>query len=198
MVWIRSSVGRLPRVVFAYMIFTILGPVSPSLLTLSQEELTAIEHLSIGEVILRISLAAALCFLVGWERKIADKPAGRRTMALIGAGAAAFTLMGVQIASQVEYQDGLQLDPTRVLSYIISGVGFLGAGAILHSKRGISGLTTAAAIWASAGIGAASGLGLFTIVFSLFAVVFCVLWLPWMTGIVGNGDDEVELDEAEN
>lgn len=167
------------------------------LLSLAQVEHTAIEHLGLGEVILRISLAATLCFLVGWERKIADKPAGRRTMALIGAGAAAFTLMGVQIASQVDHQDGLQLDPTRVLSYIISGVGFLGAGAILHSKRGISGLTTAAAIWASAGVGAACGLGLFTIVFALFGVVFCVLWLPWLTGLVGAGDEEHHEPESD-
>lgn len=168
---------------------------SLDLLTLSQATATPAGELAFGEVLLRISMAGALCFLVGWERKIADKPAGRRTMALIGAGAAAFTVMGVQIASQMEYRDGLQLDPTRIIAYIISGVGFLGAGAILHSKRGISGLTTAAAIWASAGIGAACGLGLFKIVIALFGVVFCVLWLPWMTGFVGNGEDEYEADD---
>ncbi|RNC82678.1 MAG: MgtC/SapB family protein [Phycisphaera sp.] len=177
------------------MFFTIPAQVPLDLITLGQSETPQAGELAFGEVVLRISLAAALCFLVGWERKIADKPAGRRTMALIGAGAAAFTVMGVQIASQIEYRDGLQLDPTRVLAYIISGVGFLGAGAILHSKRGISGLTTAAAIWASAGIGAACGLGLFKIVIALFGVVFCVLWLPWMTGIVGNGEGEYEADE---
>ena len=87
---------------------------SLDLLTLSQATATPAGELAFGEVLLRISMAGALCFLVGWERKIADKPAGRRTMALIGAGAAAFTVMGVQIASQMEYRDGLQLDPTRI------------------------------------------------------------------------------------
>lgn len=155
--------------------------------------------LDLLDVAFRIAVAAILGFFVGWERKIADKPAGRRTMALISAGAAAFTIMGAQIAAEAHAHPEYTLDPTRVLSYIISGVGFLGAGAILHSKRGISGLTTAAAIWASAGIGAASGLGLFNVAGVLFGVVFCVLWVPWLAGFVGgNDDDDHDEDESEH
>ncbi len=141
---------------------------------------SAVEAVSNLDVVLRIGLAAILGMVVGYERKIADKPLGSRTMALIAAGAAGFALMGVEIASQVEFRQGLQLDPTRVLSYIITGVGFLGAGAILQTKRGITGMTTAASIWASAGVGAACGLGLYVIAFALFGVVFAMLWLPWL------------------
>jgi len=147
---------------------------------------SAVQAVTVWDVILRIGLAAALGVVVGTERKIADKPVDGRTMALIGAGAAGFTLMGVEIASQGGMGPGLQIDPTRVLSYIISGIGFLGAGAILHSKRGISGLTTAASIWTSAGIGAACGLGFYVIALALFVVVVCALWLPWIGTLRNN------------
>lgn len=150
---------------------------------------SAIEAVSNLDVVLRIGLAAVLGMIVGLERKIAEKPLGSRTMALIAAGAAGFTLMGVEIASQVPLGDGLRLDPTRVLSYIVTGVGFLGAGAILQTKRGITGMTTAASIWASAGVGAACGLGLFVIAFTLFGVVCAMLWLPWL-GTLRNEKDE--------
>lgn len=150
---------------------------------------STVEAVSNLDVVLRIGLAAILGMVVGYERKIADKPLGSRTMALIAAGAAGFALMGVEMASQVEFRQGLQLDPTRVLSYIITGVGFLGAGAILQTKRGITGMTTAASIWASAGVGAACGLGLFVIAFTLFGVVCAMLWLPWL-GTLRNEKDE--------
>ena len=150
---------------------------------------STVQAVSNLDVVLRIGLAAILGMVVGYERKIADKPLGSRTMALIAAGAAGFALMGVEMASQVEFRQGLQLDPTRVLSYIITGVGFLGAGAILQTKRGITGMTTAASIWASAGVGAACGLGLFVIAFTLFGVVCAMLWLPWL-GTLRNEKDE--------
>ena len=153
-----------------------------------------IETIGTGAIALRIGMAAILGMIVGFERKYAEKPAGARTMALIAAGAASFTLMGQVLAEQVTPNAGMQLDPTRIVSYIISGVGFLGAGAILHSKRGISGLTTASAIWASAGIGAASGLGLYRIAGALFIVVFCALWLPWIGYWTGSDEFEPEED----
>lgn len=160
---------------------------------LLQTELAA-DPIGIGAIALRIGLAAVLGMVVGFERKFAEKPAGARTMAMIAAGAAGFALMGQVLAEQVTPASGVQLDPTRIVSYIISGVGFLGAGAILHSKRGISGLTTASAIWASAGIGAASGLGLYRIAVALFIVVCCALWVPWL-GSIKNGDDEEDSDD---
>lgn len=146
--------------------------------------------------LLRLTVAAILGGLLGWERGRADKPADIRTMILISTGAAAFAMLGYQIISghASDLDDPtraiLRADPTRVLSYIISGVGFLGAGAILHSKRTIKGLTTAASIWVVAAIGAAIGVGEFAIGFLLFAFAYITLWTPWVVAIAsGNIDD---------
>lgn len=130
---------------------------------------------------LRLGLAALFGIIIGWERRMSEKPADVRTMALVSAAAAAFTLMGVQLGASVQPGEGMTLDPSRVISYIISGVGFLGAGTILHSKRVVKGLTTAASIWAAAAIGAACGLGAYVIASGLFIITMIMLWGPWLT-----------------
>lgn len=137
----------------------------------------------------RLGLAAVFGIVIGWERRISEKPADVRTMALVSASAAAFTLLGVQLGAQFEPGQGFNLDPTRIISYIISGVGFLGAGAILHSKRTVRGLTTAASIWAAAAIGAACGLGAFVIAGTLFVITIIMLWGPWLTRVSIDDDD---------
>jgi putative Mg2+ transporter-C (MgtC) family protein len=134
-------------------------------------------------VLFRLLLAAIFGGLLGWERGRSDKPADIRTMILIGTGAAAFTLIGQQLISLSDNDAIIRADPTRVLSYIISGVGFLGAGAILHSKRSVKGLTTAASIWVVAAIGAACGVGEFMIAFFLFAIAFITMWAPWVIAL---------------
>ena len=146
-------------------------------------------------VLMRLGLAAIFGALLGWERGRSEKPADIRTMILIGTGAAMFTLLGERMILNGGDEAIIRADPTRVLSYIISGVGFLGAGAILHSKKSIIGLTTAASIWVVAAIGAACGVGEFMIAFFLFALTFVTLWTPWVIaladGTVGdNGDDD--------
>jgi putative Mg2+ transporter-C (MgtC) family protein len=139
-------------------------------------------------VALRLGVAVLMGMAIGWERAMAEKPADARTMALVAAGAAGFTLLGVQIAASVTPDTSLSLDPTRIIAYIISGVGFLGAGAILHSKKSVTGLTTAASIWTAAAIGAACGLGAFTIAVGLFLVAVAVLWVPWVKRFPMNGN----------
>ena len=150
------------------------------------------QPLTTSTIALRLGLAVGFGVVIGLERKIADKPADVRTMALISAGAAAFTLMGVEIAAHAVGVPGMQTDPTRVLAYIISGVGFLGAGTILHSKKTIKGLTTAAAIWAAAAVGAACGLGHYTIATALFLIIFVMLWVPWTMRLMGFNGHEAE------
>lgn len=113
-------------------------------------------------------LAAAFCgALVGVEREIKEKPAGVRTLALVSIGSAAFTMMSIAIA-------GSTADPGRIAAQIVTGIGFLGAGAILRSPLGVVGMTTAATIWVAAAIGmvigagyAAAGLGLSLLVLVL-------------------------------
>ncbi|MFK7758856.1 MAG: MgtC/SapB family protein [Phycisphaerales bacterium] len=145
-------------------------------------------------VMMRLGLAALFGALLGWERGRSEKPADIRTMILIGAGAAMFTLLGERMIDAGGDEAIIRTDPTRVLSYIISGVGFLGAGAILHSKRSVKGLTTAASIWAVAAIGAACGVGEFMIAFFLFAIAFVTLWTPWVVALADGTLGEYEID----
>lgn len=170
------------------------------LITLAQQSLIDPIHLNKYSIFFRLCVAALLGGLLGWERGRADKPVGIRTMLLISAGAAAFALLGEQIIDASSRTDIIRVDPTRVLSYIISGVGFLGAGAILHSKRTVKGITTAASIWVSAAVGAACGVGQFMIAFLLFAIAFVTLWGPWVRDLAtGKIDEELrETSSAED
>ena len=103
------------------------------------------------EMIGRVLLATLLAGVIGLEREFHGKPAGLRTYSLVGLGAGMFTL-----ASIVGF-DGA--DESRVAAQIVTGVGFLGAGAIFREGVGVEGLTTAAGLWAAAAIGMASGSG---------------------------------------
>ena len=127
------------------------------------------------EAVLRLVLAAALGAAIGYQRERAGKPAGLRTHVLICVGSALFTLASI-------YGFGGITDPSRVAAGIVTGIGFLGAGAILHRenvKRGIvEGLTTAASIWVIAGIGLAVGAGLYLLSVVTAAIVLIVLLLP--------------------
>lgn len=170
-------------------------------ITLADAAIISHTELVPHEVAVRLGLAVVFGAVIGLERKFADKPADARTMALIAAGAAGFTLLGVQFAAGVEPGQGMTLDPSRIVSYIISGVGFLGAGAILHSKKVVMGLTTAASIWVSAAIGAACGLGQYTIAAGLLIVAIAALWVPWLrrfpyTNGNGNVNEPLEIVDS--
>jgi putative Mg2+ transporter-C (MgtC) family protein len=106
------------------------------------------------DLTLRLLLAAALGAAIGIEREIRQKPAGLRTNILIAVGAALFTTMSVQLATSGG-------TPDRIAAQIVTGVGFLGAGAILHSGGSVHGMTTAATIWVNAAVGMAAGAGQF-------------------------------------
>ena len=103
------------------------------------------------EIFLRLVIAAVVGGIVGYERKIANKPAGIRTLMLISVGSALFTIVGVTTLAN--------FDPSKIIAGIVTGIGFLGAGTIFKSKDTVTGLTTAASMWAVAGLGLAAGLG---------------------------------------
>jgi putative Mg2+ transporter-C (MgtC) family protein len=116
--------------------------------------------LSTWELLLRIVTAAALGGLIGLEREMGDQPAGFRTHMLVSLGSALFTLVGAFGVAPLLGEDvGARFDPTRVAAQIVTGIGFLGAGAILQQGLTVRGLTTAAALWVTAAIGMAVGLG---------------------------------------
>jgi len=124
------------------------------------------------EMALRLLLAAALGAIIGYQRERAGKPAGLRTHMLISIGSALFTVASVSGFTGT-------VDPTRIAAGIVTGIGFLGAGAILHREGGIvAGLTTAATIWVSAAIGLAAGAGQYLISTVATGLVLIVLFLP--------------------
>lgn len=108
-------------------------------------------------IALKLVLAALLGGIIGIEREVRDKPAGLRTNILICVGSTLFMSISTKVA---EILGG---DPTRIAAQIISGIGFLGAGAVLHSHGFVLGLTTAATIWVVAGVGMALGSGMYSV-----------------------------------
>jgi putative Mg2+ transporter-C (MgtC) family protein len=112
------------------------------------------------EMLLRVFVAAILGGAVGYDRQKHDKPAGLRTHMLVALGAAAFVASGALALSAVEGDpETTRLDLLRVTAAIATGIGFLGAGAIMRSGATVRGLTTAAGIWVTAGIGVVVGVG---------------------------------------
>jgi len=120
------------------------------------------------DFILRLALAAGLGAALGLEREMRQKPAGLRTNMLIAVGSALFSLISVQLAGQGGSAD-------RVAANIVTGVGFLGGGAILRSGREVLGMTTAATIWVNAAIGMAAGFGESTLAISATGITLMVL-----------------------
>lgn len=121
------------------------------------------------EDLIKLLCALVVGAIIGAEREYHDKTAGLRTIILISVGSALFTIFSLRI--------GVDGDPARIAAQIVTGVGFLGAGVILHQGRQVKGLTTAATVWLAAalGIGAGSGYLLFTTVTALVALF--ILWV---------------------
>src|ERR1700722_13515578 len=110
--------------------------------------------------IAELMAAFVLSMIIGIEREIHQKSAGLRTHTLVGVGAALFMLISKYGFNDVLVPGRIMLDPSRVAAQIVSGVGFLGAGLIFVRRDSVRGLTTAAAVWVTAAIGAACGAGL--------------------------------------
>ncbi|MCW5889112.1 MAG: MgtC/SapB family protein [bacterium] len=113
------------------------------------------------QIILRLAVAASLGALVGADRERRERAAGLRTHALVGVGACLFMLVSSFGFGDVVGENGVTLDPSRVAAQVVSGIGFLGAGAIIVRRDSVRGLTTAASVWVSAAVGLAIGGGLF-------------------------------------
>lgn len=115
-------------------------------------------------IVLRLFIALILSGLIGFEREINNHSAGFRTHILVGVGSCLMMILSVfGFISFMNQYDNIQFDPARIPSYVISGIGFLGAGTIIVYGGTIKGLTTAASIWAVAGIGLVVGAGMYSV-----------------------------------
>ncbi len=133
--------------------------------------------LSFPVLLLRLGVAIVLGSLVGLEREYNEHSAGMRTIALVTLGCALFSIISAYGFLDLLGTLHLTLDPTRIASYIVAGIGFLGAGTIFMSREGerIKGLTTAATIWVMAAIGIACGTGMLAEAIVTTAMVLIVL-----------------------
>ena len=125
---------------------------------------STVPELGLLDLFLRLGAAALLTGAIGLERELRERTAGLRTHMLVGVGAALFTVVSAYGWSEFTFsrEGGTILDPTRVAAQIVTGIGFLGAGAILRQGLTVRGLTTAAGLWVVAAIGMAAGAGFYS------------------------------------
>ena len=130
-------------------------------------------------VAVRIFLAAFLGAIIGIEREIKNRAAGFRTHIIVSVGACLIMLIGIEGIGEISNNIGR--DTARIAGQVVSGIGFLGAGTILQTKDGVSGLTAAATLWLSAAIGLAVGIGFYE--GALIATIICLVTLVSLSGV---------------
>lgn len=142
-----------------------------------EEFLTAINGVEVttASSVFKLFLSMVLGSMVGWERKRKGQIAGIRTFALISMGATLAMILSIYVPQ--EYLGLKNGDPGRIAAQVVTGIGFLGAGAIIQMKGSVRGLTTAAGIWIVAAIGMAVGVGMYAVSFVSTALILVVLLL---------------------
>jgi putative Mg2+ transporter-C (MgtC) family protein len=145
------------------------------------------------EALGRVGLALVAGALLGLEREISDKPAGLRTYALVSQGAALFMVLSLMLATSTHIP-GTFVDPSRIASTVVQGIGFLAGGVIFTIGRHVKGLTTAAGVWVAAAIGLLIGNGFYILGFG--GVVMTVLALRVFGAIAHRFPDGVRHDRA--
>jgi putative Mg2+ transporter-C (MgtC) family protein len=136
-----------------------------------------------GQVFARLVLSLILGSLVGLERELHRRTAGLRTHILVSMGSCLIMLTSLYVFAI--YKERVPLDPTRIAAGVITGIGFLGAGAIMRERAGVKGLTTAASLWVVAAVGLAVGCGFYSAaIFSTVLTLVVLLVLRNVEGII--------------
>jgi putative Mg2+ transporter-C (MgtC) family protein len=135
-------------------------------------------ELSWLDVLARLVVAGILGGAIGAERELRERDAGLRTHLLVGVGSALFTIVSAYAWADFNFsaRNGVTYDPTRIAAQIVTGIGFLGAGAIIRQGLSVRGLTTAASLWVVAAIGMAAGAGYYSGAIVATIVVLVSLW----------------------
>jgi putative Mg2+ transporter-C (MgtC) family protein len=138
--------------------------------------------------VLRLLVAAGTGLLIGIDRDINDKPVGMRTLALVALGSALVSISVIEFQNLRDHPDAISRVIQGVVAGVLTGVGFIGAGVILHDAKAktVHGLTTAATVWIAAGLGIACALGAWLLVGAAIAVTLLVLFvLGWVERRLG-------------
>jgi putative Mg2+ transporter-C (MgtC) family protein len=130
--------------------------------------------ISIGEAAMRLVVAAILGSIVGWDRESKERTAGLRTHMLVGLGSALVMIVSAFGFEDILGHSAVVLDPSRMAAQVVTGIGFLGTGAILR-KNGVRGLTTAAGLWSVAAVGLAVGGGMYTTAVLATVIILIIL-----------------------
>ena len=140
--------------------------------------MSSIPTLAWWDLLARLGAAAGLGMAIGIERELRDREAGLRTHVLVSVGSALFTIVSAYGFHDFLVNGGpiIRADPTRIAAQIVTGIGFLGAGAIIREGLSVRGLTTAATLWGVAAIGMASGAGYYSAAVFGTVIVILALW----------------------
>ena len=136
------------------------------------------ENTMIWDFVWRLVLAALFGTIIGLDREYREKEAGFRTHFLVSLGSALMMIVSLYGFSEILTHDGVSLDPSRIAAQVVSGIGFIGAGTIIFNHQIVRGLTTAASLWATAGIGLTAGAGM-----SWLALAATILTLVALEGL---------------
>ena len=140
--------------------------------------MTGMENTMIWDFVWRLVLAALFGTIIGLDREYREKEAGFRTHFLVSLGSALMMIVSQYGFSEILTHDGVSLDPSRIAAQVVSGIGFIGAGTIIFNHQIVRGLTTAASLWATAGIGLNAGAGM-----SWLALAATILTLVALEGL---------------
>ena len=136
------------------------------------------ENTMIWDFVWRLVLAVLFGTIIGLDREYREKEAGFRTHFLVSLGSALMMIVSQYGFSEILTHDGVSLDPSRIAAQVVSGIGFIGAGTIIFNHQIVRGLTTAASLWATAGIGLTAGAGM-----SWLALAATILTLVALEGL---------------
>lgn len=159
-------------------------------------------HIDVSQIIIRILLTALIAGAIGWDRQKKNRPAGLQVHVLVAVGATIVAMMQQELTLQAiktatenaDVSNFVANDAARLIAAVVSGIGFLGAGTIVVTKRVVRGLSTAASLWATAAIGIAVGMGYYPIaIIGGLAIFAALLFLERVLRVDMGTDIEIKL-----